>query len=74
MNLLSISSVSQWHIHPETDEMVVVLSGSVTIDTESESFSLAQNDCFIVKAGTQHRAKAAEQATLMTLIGKNTLV
>jgi mannose-6-phosphate isomerase-like protein (cupin superfamily) len=74
VNLLSISSASQWHTHPKTDEMFVVLSGSVTIDRESESFLLAQNDCFIVKAGTRHRARAAEKATLMPLIGKNTLV
>ena len=63
-------STAEWHVHPETDEMFVVLAGSVTIDTENGSFPLIQNDCFIVKAGTQHRARTDESTTLMTLIRK----
>lgn len=62
--------VANWHLHTETDEMFVVLSGSVTIDTENGSFKLNENDCMVVKAGTKHRARTDETATLMTLIGE----
>jgi mannose-6-phosphate isomerase-like protein (cupin superfamily) len=48
------NTVAEWHIHTETDEMFVILSGSVTIDTEDKSFPLGQKDCFIVKAGIRH--------------------
>ena len=64
-------AITDWHLHPDTDEMFVVFSGSVTIETENGEFPLAQNDCFIVKAGTLHRAKTDETAMLMTLISKS---
>ena len=64
------NAIAKWHIHPHTDEMFVVLSGSVSIDTENGSFDLNANDCLVVKAGTQHRARTDETATLMTLMEK----
>ncbi len=68
------NAIAEWHTHAETNEMFVALAASVIIDTEVTNFPLAQNDCFIVQAGAWHRARTSEQATLMTLIGKNTLV
>jgi len=65
-------AIAQWHVHQATDEMFVVLSGSVSIDTENGSFDLSQNDCLVVKAGTQHRARTESTATLMTLINTST--
>lgn len=38
-------AIANWHIHKDTDEMFVVLSGSVSIDTENGSFDLSQHDC-----------------------------
>jgi mannose-6-phosphate isomerase-like protein (cupin superfamily) len=64
-------AVADWHLHSDTDEMFVVLSGSIVIDTEDGEFPLTQNDCFIVKAGTRHRAKTDGTAMLMTLISKD---
>lgn len=61
-------AIAKWHVHTNTDEMFVVLSGSVSIDTENGSFDLNANDCLVVKAGTQHRARTETPATLMTLI------
>jgi mannose-6-phosphate isomerase-like protein (cupin superfamily) len=63
-------AIANWHLHPDTDEMFVVLSGSIVIDTEDGEFPLTQNDCFIVKAGTRHRAKTDGTAMLMILISE----
>jgi mannose-6-phosphate isomerase-like protein (cupin superfamily) len=63
-------TIADWHLHSDTDEMFVVLSSSITIDTENGEFPLTQNDCFIVKAGTHHRAKTDGTAMLMTLINR----
>lgn len=62
--------IAKWHKHPHTDEMFVVLSGSVSIDTEKGSFNLKANDCLVVKAGTQHRARTETAATLLTMINR----
>ncbi|BDM78475.1 cupin domain-containing protein [Acaryochloris marina] len=61
-------AIANWHTHTDTDEMFVVLSDSVAIDTQNGSFNLVQNDCLVVKAGTQNRARTESTATLMTLI------
>ncbi|WP_299410267.1 cupin domain-containing protein [Acaryochloris sp. IP29b_bin.148] len=65
-------AIAKWHTHPRTDEMFVVLSGSVAIDTEKGSFDLKTHDCLVVKAGTQHRARTESTATLMTLMKATT--
>lgn len=59
--------ITKWHVHPETDEMFFVLSGSVMIETEDTSFQLSQNDFFIVKSGVKHRARVDDSAILMNL-------
>ena len=64
------SAIAPWHEHADTDEMFVVLSGSVTIETEERSVLLTQNDCLIIKAGTRHRSKTDGVATLLTPITK----
>jgi mannose-6-phosphate isomerase-like protein (cupin superfamily) len=64
-------AIADWHLHSDSDEMFVVLSGSITIDTEKGEFPLTQNDCFIVKAGTRHRAKTDGTAVLMLTAGHN---
>lgn len=63
--------ITDWHVHADTDELFVVLSGSVTIDTEDGEFLLSQSDCFIVKTGMRHRAITEENTMLMTLICKS---
>ena len=62
--------IAKWHTHPHTDEMFVVLSGCVSIDTENGSFDLNANDCLVVKAGTQHRARTETAVTLLTMINR----
>ncbi len=47
-------NISKWHVHPETDEMFFVLSGSVVIETEGAFIALSQNDFFIVNSGIRH--------------------
>jgi mannose-6-phosphate isomerase-like protein (cupin superfamily) len=64
-------TTSDWHVHPKTDEMFLVLSGSVIIEIEQDSFALSENDRLIVKAGMRHRARTDEFVTLMTLICKH---
>lgn len=63
-------AIAKWHVHADTDEMFVLLSGSMSIDTDSGSFDLTPNDCLVIKAGTRHRARTESIATLMTLIQK----
>lgn len=63
-------AIAKWHVYTDTDEMFVLLSGSVSIDTESGSFDMTRNDCLVIKAGTQHQARTGATATLMTLVSK----
>ena len=67
-------AIAEWHTYSETDEMFVVLSGSVTIATENGSFALAPNDCCVNKAGTQHQARTATTVTLITSKSQSRIV
>lgn len=52
-----------WHIHPDTDEMFLVLSGQLTIQLRDRDVVLGPNDVFVVPRGVEHCPKAAEDAS-----------
>lgn len=54
-----------WHIHPDTDEMFLVLSGQLTIQLRDRDVVLGPNDVFVVPRGVEHCPKAAEEVQAM---------
>lgn len=61
-------ALTPWHEPVDTDEMFIVLSGSVIVETEDRSVLPMPNDCLIIKAGIRHRSKTDSVATLFTLV------
>ncbi|MEJ7648402.1 MAG: cupin domain-containing protein [Nakamurella sp.] len=58
-----------WHAHHDTDEVFLVLSGTVdialrTADTES-SVRLQPNEVFVVPRGVEHRPSASTAVVLL---------
>ena len=52
-------SVFDWHYHPNTDEMFLVLAGELTIEFESSpAVILTRNEAYTVPSGLIHRTKA----------------
>ena len=54
-----------WHSHPETDELFLVLSGSLTIEMAEGDVHLGAGDLYVVPRGRQHRPRSANGATVL---------
>ncbi|MGO9560233.1 MAG: cupin domain-containing protein [Acidimicrobiales bacterium] len=55
------------HSHPDTDEFFLVLSGSLTIRTDSGDVHLEVGDTFVVPRGVPHQPQAELETTVLLL-------
>ena len=56
-----------WHSHPETDEMFLVLSGTLNIQLRDRDVILNPGEVFVVPKGVEHCPKADEEVGVMLL-------
>lgn len=59
------------HVHPASDEMFVVLSGTVYLDFESGSVALGAGESYTVPAGVTHRSRVPGRAELIVIGGQD---
>jgi mannose-6-phosphate isomerase-like protein (cupin superfamily) len=53
------------HSHPETDEVFLVLSGSLTIRLDDSEVTLGPGQLYVVPKGTPHQPYSAEGAEVL---------
>ena len=56
------SFAAQFHTHEHTDEMFIVLSGTMYIDTDEGTTKLDTGQAYTIKAGVKHGARAESRA------------
>ena len=56
-----------WHSHPDTDEMFLVLSGTLNIQLRDRDVILNAGEVFVVPRGVEHCPKADEEVGVMLL-------
>lgn len=54
-----------WHDHPETDEVFLVIEGTLRIDFRDGSVDLAAGEMFVVPRGVEHKPYAEREAMVM---------
>ena len=62
-----------WHSHPGTDEMFLVLSGTLNIQLRDRDVILNPGEIFVVPKGVEHCPKADEEVGVMLLEPKGVL-
>jgi len=62
---------AEFHVHNNSDEMFIVLSGNLYIDTKDKTIELSSGESYTVKAGVEHRARVIGRAELIVFGGKN---
>ncbi|MCG2594335.1 cupin domain-containing protein [Ramlibacter sp. XY19] len=62
-------TVADFHVHTSGPECFFVLTGTVTIDLDSESVTLNPGQFFEVPAGVRHRSRVEGEATLLVFDG-----
>ena len=56
-----------WHSHADTDELFLVVDGSLTIRLPDGDVSLGPGQLFVVPRGVEHCPVAAEEASLVLI-------
>lgn len=56
-----------WHTHPETDELFLVVSGRLVIELPDSRAELGEGDLFVVPKGVRHKPVAEEECRILML-------
>ncbi len=54
-----------WHDHPETDEVFIILEGSLDIEFRDRKVTLNSGEMFVVPKGVEHRPVAKQECHLL---------
>ena len=56
-----------WHSHPDTDEVFIVLEGSMTLEFRDGSLSLTAGEMFVVPRTVEHKPVAGDECHIMII-------
>lgn len=77
VRLAKVEGSYVWHSHPDTDELFIVLEGSLDIrlrDSSADSVvHLERHDAFVVPRGTEHCPESSNGAAVMLFEPTGTL-
>ncbi len=62
-----------WHSHPDTDEMFLVLSGTLIIQLRNRDIVLKPGEIFVVPKRVEHCPKAEEEVGVLLLEPKGVI-
>ena len=54
-----------WHAHQETDEVFIILEGTLTIAFRDGHVELHAGEMFVVPKGVEHKPSAADECQIM---------
>lgn len=63
--LAKIQGEFVWHYHADTDEVFIVIEGSMTLEFRDKSIPLTAGEMFVVPRGIEHRPVAALECCIM---------
>lgn len=67
MRLAVFEGEYRWHKHPDSDELFLVVAGTLQIDLEGgKRLELAEWQCVVIPAGTVHRTRAIGRTVNLT--------
>ena len=56
-----------WHRHDDTDDLFLVLAGTLDIQLRGRTVTLGPGEMFVVPRGVEHRPVAREEAHLLLI-------
>jgi len=63
--LVKIKGEFVWHNHEDTDEVFIVLNGSMNIDLKDKTITLSRGEMFVVEKGVDHKPFAENECEIM---------
>jgi mannose-6-phosphate isomerase-like protein (cupin superfamily) len=62
-----------WHSHPETDEVFIIISGSMQIHLRDELVELSAGEMYVVPKGIEHKPVADQECHILLIEPAGTL-
>ncbi|MEQ6202128.1 cupin domain-containing protein [Sulfitobacter sp. HNIBRBA2951] len=56
-----------YHLHEDTDDFFLVLSGEMTMDIDTHSHTVKAGELFIVPRGVTHRPRAVDECHVLLI-------
>ena len=63
--LVRIEGEFVWHDHPDTDEVFIVIEGTMKIEFEDQTIELNEGEMLVVPKGVRHKPYAEEECRVM---------
>ena len=63
--LVKIEGDFVWHDHPDTDEVFIVIEGTMQIEFEDRTIELREGEMLVVPKGVRHKPYAEEECKVM---------
>ena len=63
--LVKIEGEFVWHDHPDTDEVFIVIEGTMKIEFEDRTIELREGEMLVVPKGVRHKPYAEEECKVM---------
>ena len=67
VKLAKVRGSFEWHTHPETDEMFLVVAGRLSIELPDGTAELGEGDLYVVPKGVRHKPVAEEECHILML-------
>lgn len=67
IKLVKVKGEFVWHDHPETDELFLVLDGSLELHFRDGKVKLNNGDMFVVPKGLEHRPVAESECHILLI-------
>lgn len=68
VRLVKVEGEFHWHQHPDTDELFLILEGTLDIELRDRTIILRPGELFVVPRGTEHRPCARNGEVKLLLI------
>ena len=56
-----------WHLHDDTDDFFLVISGELTIHFRDEDIKLAAGDLYVIPKNVEHRTSAEKETHILLI-------
>ena len=63
--LVKIKGEFIWHKHEDTDEVFIVISGTMNIEFKDQTITLSEGEMFVVKKGVEHKPYSDNECQVM---------
>jgi len=71
--LAKVQGEFTWHAHPDTDEVFIIIEGSLDIEFRDGKVRLEAGEMFVVPKGVEHKPAAENECRIMLVEPKGTV-